>query len=329
MKFDGYRILARLQDGRARLSAATARTGPPIPGRGARPSKRLPARTRAPRRRGRGRAARRHHQLPGPAERAGRPATRASSPTSCSTSSTSRATTSRGAPLEERKTLLEACSGRPPRARRCATAITWRAPARSSSRQACRLGSKASSPSAATPPTSPARSRTWLKVKCLKRQEFVIGGYTEPEGSRVGLGALLLGVHDAHGQLASRARWAPDSRRRSSTTSSRSGRAAEQQTSPFAQAKIPGITRAHWVRAGARGGGRVHGVDDGRPAAPPVVPGPARGQGAGGGRARAAGRGGGGGEATGTRPITGRREARRAGAARRRAGEETRSRASG
>jgi bifunctional non-homologous end joining protein LigD len=40
------------------------------------------------------------------------------------------------------------------------------------------------------------RSPSWLKVKCLKQQEFVIGGYSKPEGSRVGFGALLLGYHD-------------------------------------------------------------------------------------------------------------------------------------
>jgi bifunctional non-homologous end joining protein LigD len=41
-----------------------------------------------------------------------------------------------------------------------------------------------------------ARSTAWLKVKCLKRQEFVIGGFTRPSGSRVGFGALLLGYYD-------------------------------------------------------------------------------------------------------------------------------------
>lgn len=39
------------------------------------------------------------------------------------------------------------------------------------------------------------RSRQWLKIKCLKRQEFVIGGYTRPSGSRKGFGALLLGYY--------------------------------------------------------------------------------------------------------------------------------------
>jgi bifunctional non-homologous end joining protein LigD len=43
------------------------------------------------------------------------------------------------------------------------------------------------------------RSRSWLKVKCIKRQEFVIGGYTDPGGGRTGFGALLLGVQGDHG----------------------------------------------------------------------------------------------------------------------------------
>lgn len=45
------------------------------------------------------------------------------------------------------------------------------------------------------------RSRSWIKLKTQQRQEFVIGGYTEPNGARAGLGALLLGVHDAAGRL--------------------------------------------------------------------------------------------------------------------------------
>ncbi|MGC9544322.1 non-homologous end-joining DNA ligase [Streptomyces sp. UG1] len=42
----------------------------------------------------------------------------------------------------------------------------------------------------------PRRSTDWLKLKCAQGQEFVVGGFTEPAGSRVGLGALLLGYHE-------------------------------------------------------------------------------------------------------------------------------------
>ncbi|MGH7357837.1 MAG: DNA polymerase ligase N-terminal domain-containing protein, partial [Candidatus Rokuibacteriota bacterium] len=40
------------------------------------------------------------------------------------------------------------------------------------------------------------RSEAWLKVKCQRRQEFVIGGYTEPKGSRARLGALHVGLYE-------------------------------------------------------------------------------------------------------------------------------------
>jgi bifunctional non-homologous end joining protein LigD len=45
------------------------------------------------------------------------------------------------------------------------------------------------------------RSPDWIKLKCGKRQEFVIGGYTDPQGARTGIGALLLGTHDKDGVL--------------------------------------------------------------------------------------------------------------------------------
>lgn len=45
------------------------------------------------------------------------------------------------------------------------------------------------------------RSADWVKLKIGQRQEFVIGGFTDPKGSRAGIGSLLLGVHDAEGKL--------------------------------------------------------------------------------------------------------------------------------
>ncbi|MCO4887805.1 DNA ligase D [Cupriavidus sp. WGtm5] len=46
-----------------------------------------------------------------------------------------------------------------------------------------------------------ARSNTWIKLKCTLRQEFVVAGFTDPKGSRNGIGSLLLGVHDSGGRL--------------------------------------------------------------------------------------------------------------------------------
>ncbi|HEY5950909.1 MAG TPA: non-homologous end-joining DNA ligase [Kofleriaceae bacterium] len=45
-------------------------------------------------------------------------------------------------------------------------------------------------------PYTPGRGKTWLKTKCLMQQEFVIGGYTDPEGARTHIGALLVGYYE-------------------------------------------------------------------------------------------------------------------------------------
>ncbi len=66
---------------------------------------------------------------------------------------------------------------------------------------ACRLGLEGVIGKRADSPYVSRRSTDWIKLKCGKRQEFVIGGYTDPEGSREVLGSLLLGVYGADGAL--------------------------------------------------------------------------------------------------------------------------------
>ncbi len=61
-------------------------------------------------------------------------------------------------------------------------------------RSACKLGLEGMVSKRADAPYRPGRSRDWLKIKCGRRQEAVIGGFSEPSGTRSGLGALLLGV---------------------------------------------------------------------------------------------------------------------------------------
>lgn len=48
----------------------------------------------------------------------------------------------------------------------------------------------------------PGRGKEWVKIKCHERQEFVIGGYTEPASGRKGFGALLIGVFGPEGKFA-------------------------------------------------------------------------------------------------------------------------------
>ncbi len=96
-------------------------------------------------------------------------------------------------------------------------------------------------------PYKGGRGRSWLKVKCLARQEFVIGGYTDPEGGRVGLGALLLGVYEGEAlQFAGKV--GTGFTEKALTDLKRRLRPLEEAASPFAKARIPGLTRAHWVR---------------------------------------------------------------------------------
>jgi len=66
---------------------------------------------------------------------------------------------------------------------------------------ACRMNLEGLIGKRADSPYTGRRSADWVKLKCQQRQEFVIVGYTDPKGSRSGFGALLLAVHDDSGAL--------------------------------------------------------------------------------------------------------------------------------
>lgn len=61
---------------------------------------------------------------------------------------------------------------------------------------ACKLGLEGVVSKQANSPYIQTRGAYWVKVKCIKSQEFVIGGYTDPSGARNEFGALLLGYYD-------------------------------------------------------------------------------------------------------------------------------------
>ena len=66
-------------------------------------------------------------------------------------------------------------------------------------RDACSQGWEGVMAKRAGAPYKSARSRDWQKFKCVNRQELVIGGYTDPGGSRKGFGALLVGYFSENG----------------------------------------------------------------------------------------------------------------------------------
>ncbi|GAB7525673.1 DNA ligase D [Paraburkholderia sp. 2C] len=93
------------------------------------------------------------------------------------------------------------------------------------------------------------RSSAWIKLKCRRRQEFVIGGYTEPGGSRADFGALLLGVYDEDGKLryAGRVGTGFDAKRLRAVKKELDAR----ETSKMPFASVPSErsrTPVHWVK---------------------------------------------------------------------------------
>jgi ATP-dependent DNA ligase len=144
-------------------------------------------------------------------------------------------------PLEDRRALLQRLPFEPPMCR--VELVDDPAPWERASREgwegviAKRRGS----------PYEHRRSKQWLKMKCETSQEFVVGGFTDPQGARVGLGALLVGYYEANdlvfaGKLGTGfdTKLLLDLRRRLD--------GIELPKSPFTKATGLPRLRAHWVR---------------------------------------------------------------------------------
>jgi bifunctional non-homologous end joining protein LigD len=102
----------------------------------------------------------------------------------------------RGLPLLERRAKLTDAI-QPSAALQLSEA--WRDDAQKRFAQACRAGWEGLIAKRADAPYVSGRSRDWLKLKCVWEQEFVIGGYTDPLGSRTDFGALLVGYFEDGG----------------------------------------------------------------------------------------------------------------------------------
>ena len=99
----------------------------------------------------------------------------------------------RGRPLLERRARLTEAL-RPSAALQVSEA--WRDDSRGRFARACRSGWEGLIAKRAQGPYVAGRSRDWLKLKCVAEQELVIGGYTDPAGSRTDFGALLVGYYE-------------------------------------------------------------------------------------------------------------------------------------
>jgi bifunctional non-homologous end joining protein LigD len=113
-------------------------------------------------------------------------------------------------------------------------------------RQACRRGWEGVIAKDGSSEYVSRRTRDWLKFKCVQEQEFVVAGYTEPRGNRIGFGALLLGYYrDRKLVHAGKVGTGFDN-----DTLRRLGRKLaelEMPTSPFEGTSMP-RTGVHWVK---------------------------------------------------------------------------------
>ena len=95
-------------------------------------------------------------------------------------------------PLEARKAALKKIV----RGRQIQFSAHMDADGPAAHREACRLRLEGIISKPRRGPYQAGKRAGWVKTKCVNRQEFVIGGFTDPEGSREGIGALLVGVYD-------------------------------------------------------------------------------------------------------------------------------------
>lgn len=149
-------------------------------------------------------------------------------------------------PLRERKELLK-------QAVQWSDQVRWTPTQPGKGRKlwqaACRAGSEGIIGKHQDSRYVPGRSSWWVKVKCIGRQEFVIGGFTDPQRSRVGLGALLVGYYSDDGRRLIYAGKVGTGYTRETLLDLRQRLdALDQQRSPFAEGDPPHRESVHWVK---------------------------------------------------------------------------------
>jgi bifunctional non-homologous end joining protein LigD len=150
-------------------------------------------------------------------------------------------------PLIERKARLKTLVGRR-RTGRIRYADHVEGNGRAFYEQASRLGLEGIISKRAAEPYRPGRHGDWVKTKCVHKQEFVIGGFTDPEGARAGLGALLIGYYERR-RLVFSGKVGTGFTHKGAVDLRRQLNAIEQKSCPFAPPPEGALGRtAHWVK---------------------------------------------------------------------------------
>jgi bifunctional non-homologous end joining protein LigD len=149
-----------------------------------------------------------------------------------------------GEPLVERKKLLRG-------AVRWSDRVRWTdfhaGEGKQLFRGACARGEEGIIGKLAASPYVGGRGAAWVKIKCVGRQEFVIGGFTEPQRSRVGLGALLVGYYGGD-RLAYAGKVGTGYARDTLLALRKQLGGLERTTPPFDSGEPPAGAGIHWVR---------------------------------------------------------------------------------
>ena len=147
-----------------------------------------------------------------------------------------------GRPLLERRARLVKAI-RPRTALQVSEA--WRGDSERRFSAACRSGWEGLIAKRVDAPYIRGRSKDWLKLKCTSGQEFVIGGYTDPAGSRTDFGALLVGYYE-NGRLVYTGKVGTGYSKSTLSTLGARLRRLKTPTSPFIEVR-PTPRRTHWT----------------------------------------------------------------------------------
>ena len=153
----------------------------------------------------------------------------------------------RGQPVEARRALLQQLLDTLPASPLVRFSAELDAAPKQLLASACKLGLEGVIGKRRGSAYTARRSQEWIKLKCGHRQEFVIGGYTDPQGARSGIGSLLLGTYDKEGQLRYAGNVGSGFDQDSLRDLRRQLDALTVESSPFA-GKAGGVRRPHWVK---------------------------------------------------------------------------------
>jgi bifunctional non-homologous end joining protein LigD len=153
----------------------------------------------------------------------------------------------RGVALDERRAQLEATLGKAPPSDSVRFSTEFSTDPKDLMAAACKMGLEGVIGKRRNSRYVSRRSPDWIKLKCEQRQEFVIGGYTDPQGSRTGIGSLLLGYHDKDGVLQYAGNVGTGFNEATLRELTKKLKALDTDESPFPPKAVAG-RKHHWVK---------------------------------------------------------------------------------